>query len=94
MFTACSNEAIEMATRAGATRTILVHYRAELRHRVESACSRLRGAIGGHPGLAIEVGDRVSRPAVDGSRGNNESPATDGAIAERPSPAIRPATLP
>jgi ribonuclease BN (tRNA processing enzyme) len=87
-------EAIDMAARAGATRTVLVHYRAELQHRVDSACSRLPGAIGGHPGLAIEVGDRVSRPALDGSRGNNESAATDGSIAERSAPAIRRATLP
>jgi ribonuclease BN (tRNA processing enzyme) len=87
-------EAIDMAARAGARRTILVHYRAELRHRVNSACSRLPGAIGGHPGLTIQVGEPASHPAANGAATPDASFEADSSTVERSSEAVRPGSLP
>jgi len=68
-------EALDMAARAGVPKTVLVHFRAELRERVEAACGRRIGAVGGRPGLVIEVG----RPAHAGSTASPPSGAADGA---------------
>jgi ribonuclease BN (tRNA processing enzyme) len=48
-------EALEMADRAGAGQVVLVHFRAELRKRIEAACARRPGAIAGRPGLQVDV---------------------------------------
>ena len=50
-----AEEAIDMADRAGAGRVVLVHFRAELRERIERACAARSGAMAGRPGLAIDV---------------------------------------
>jgi ribonuclease BN (tRNA processing enzyme) len=71
-------EAIDMAARAGVPQTILVHYRAELRDRVERACARRPGAQPGRPGLVVEVGDTTSRQIADAA-GHVQDGAVDGA---------------
>ena len=48
-------EALDMGIRADAGEIVLVHFRAELRDRVEAACAGRPGAIGGRPGLRIDV---------------------------------------
>ena len=48
-------EALDMAARADAGQVVLVHYRAELRDRIDGACAARPGAVAGHPGLRIEV---------------------------------------
>jgi ribonuclease BN (tRNA processing enzyme) len=48
-------EALDMGIRADAEQIVLVHYRAELRDRIEAACAARLGAIGGRPGLRVEV---------------------------------------
>jgi ribonuclease BN (tRNA processing enzyme) len=63
-------EALDMAVRAEAGQTVLVHYRAELRDRIDGACAAHPGAVAGHPGLRIDVQPEHrwsddSRPAVD-----------------------------
>jgi ribonuclease BN (tRNA processing enzyme) len=50
-----AEEAIEMADRAGAGRVVLVHFRAELKDRIERACAARPGAMAGRPGMSIEV---------------------------------------
>jgi ribonuclease BN (tRNA processing enzyme) len=60
-------EAIDMAARAGVPRTILVHFRANLRDRVERACAGRPGAHAGRPGLVVEVGDTANQPIADGA---------------------------
>ena len=60
-------EAIDMASHAGVPRTVLVHFRAELRDRVDAACARRAGALPGRPGLVVEVGPAPEvAPAGDG----------------------------
>jgi ribonuclease BN (tRNA processing enzyme) len=48
-------EALDMADRAGAGKVVLVHFRAELRPRIDGACAKRPGAVAGYPGLRIEV---------------------------------------
>jgi ribonuclease BN (tRNA processing enzyme) len=52
------DEALAVATRAGVARTILVHYPAELRDRIDAACARVPGAIAGQSGMVIEIATR------------------------------------
>src|SRR5207247_8189208 len=66
--------AVDMAARAGVPKAVLVHFRADLRERVEAACGRRTGAIGGRPGLVVEVG----RPARASSAAAPSSGAADG----------------
>jgi ribonuclease BN (tRNA processing enzyme) len=49
-------EALEMADQAGARSVVLVHFRDELRARIDAACAARPGAQAGRPGLRIEVG--------------------------------------
>jgi ribonuclease BN (tRNA processing enzyme) len=49
-------EALDMGVRAGVPRTILVHYPAALRARIEAACARIPGAVAAQAGTVIEVG--------------------------------------
>ncbi|HET9614904.1 MAG TPA: MBL fold metallo-hydrolase [Candidatus Limnocylindrales bacterium] len=48
-------EALDMAARAEAGQAVLVHFRAELRERIERACAAQPGAMPGRPGLVVEV---------------------------------------
>jgi len=48
-------EALDMADRAGAGKVVLVHFRAELRPRIDGACAARPGAVAGYPGLRVEV---------------------------------------
>jgi ribonuclease BN (tRNA processing enzyme) len=48
-------EALDMADRADAGKVVLVHFRAELRDRIDGACAKRAGATAGHPGLQVEV---------------------------------------
>jgi hypothetical protein len=88
-------EAVEMAVRAGVPRAVLVHFRADLRHRVDAACSRLTGAIGGHPGLVIDIEASAPRPLADATDAVHEDLAADDAsITGRVSEGIARAHLP
>jgi ribonuclease BN (tRNA processing enzyme) len=58
-------EALAMADAAGARGVVLVHFRAELRDRIERACAARPGALAGRPGLVVDV--RASASAA--SRG-------------------------
>jgi ribonuclease BN (tRNA processing enzyme) len=66
------DEALQIAQRAGVARTLLVHYPAALRDRIDAACARVPGAVAGETGLVIEVG------ALDPEAGG--TPAGDGSI--------------
>ena len=66
-------EALDMADRADAGQVVLVHFRPELRDRIDGACAKRPGASAGHPGLRVEVVARhrwtdsptaVSRPSL------------------------------
>jgi ribonuclease BN (tRNA processing enzyme) len=59
-------EAVDMANRAGARQIVLVHFRAELQERVDRVCASRPGAVGGRPGLVVEVARSAPTPA-DGS---------------------------
>jgi len=48
-------EALEMANAADAGQVVLVHFRQELRDRVDGACASRPGAIAGAPGLRVDV---------------------------------------
>jgi len=64
-------EALDMAGRADAGQVVLVHFRAELRPRIEAACARHPGAIAGQPGLALDVEARhrwTDAPTAGGPR--------------------------
>ncbi|HEY8989539.1 MAG TPA: MBL fold metallo-hydrolase [Candidatus Limnocylindrales bacterium] len=54
-------EALDIADRAGVAQTVLVHFRADLRDRIESTCARRVGAIPGYPGLIVDVGSPATR---------------------------------
>jgi ribonuclease BN (tRNA processing enzyme) len=58
-------EAIDIAERAGAKRTILVHYRADLHERVVAACATRPGAMAGRPGLRVDVAAEPSSQPAD-----------------------------
>jgi ribonuclease BN (tRNA processing enzyme) len=88
-------EAIDVAVRAGVPRTVLVHFRADLRHRVDAACSRQPGAIGGHPGLVIAIDAPASRPPADHIDGTRDDlHAGDQTITSRASEGAARARLP
>jgi ribonuclease BN (tRNA processing enzyme) len=48
-------EALDMAAAADAGQVVLVHFRQELRERIDGACAARPGAIAGRPGLQVEV---------------------------------------
>jgi len=48
-------EAVAMAAQADVPRAVLVHYRADLRDRVERACARRPGAQPGRPGMVVDL---------------------------------------
>lgn len=51
------DEALDVGTRSGANRTILVHYRAEMLEGILDACA-IRGRAGaGQPGLVVDLAD-------------------------------------
>jgi ribonuclease BN (tRNA processing enzyme) len=88
-------EAIDVAVRAGVPRTVLVHFRADLRHRVDAACSRQPGAIGGHPGLVIAIDAPAPRPPADHiDEVRDDLTPGDQTISGRPSEGIARARLP
>ena len=94
-------EALDMATRAGVKRTVLVHFRAELRDRVEAACGRHIGAVAGRPGLVVEVGHKAGKASsttaeiTDGLRdGKAVVDRTEESGGPRPTKGIAPARLP
>jgi ribonuclease BN (tRNA processing enzyme) len=51
-----AEEALGIAARAAVPRTVLVHYPAVLRDRIDAACARVAGAIAGQTGMVIEIG--------------------------------------
>jgi ribonuclease BN (tRNA processing enzyme) len=67
-------EALDMADRAGAAQVVLVHFRAELRERIDGACAVRPGAVAGRPGLRIEV-----PPRSDGQAEPSQGTPSDGA---------------
>ncbi len=66
-------EALDMADRAGAAQVVLVHFRAELRPRIDGACAARPGAVAGHPGLRIEVEHHTDPEEASGG-GTTASP--------------------
>jgi len=58
-----SDEALAVATRAGVPKTILVHYPAELRDRIDRACARVPGATAGQSGMIVEIEPLTAAPA-------------------------------
>jgi ribonuclease BN (tRNA processing enzyme) len=50
-----AEEALDIAARAGVPRTVLVHYPAALRERIEALCARVPGAVAGQTGLVIDA---------------------------------------
>jgi hypothetical protein len=80
---------------------VLVHFRAELRDRVEAACGRHIGAVGGRPGLVVEVGHKAGKGSsataeiADGLRDAKAGvDGTEDAGGPRPAKGIAPARLP
>src|SRR5262245_38181434 len=59
------DEALDMGARAGAGRTVLVHYRPQNRDAILAACANRADAVPGRPGLTIDVAE------VRESRGDN-----------------------
>jgi ribonuclease BN (tRNA processing enzyme) len=51
-----AEEALGIAAGAAVPRTVLVHYPAVLRDRIDAACARVAGAIAGQTGMVIEIG--------------------------------------
>ena len=78
-----------MASHAGVPRTVLVHFRAELRDRVDAACARRPGAIAGRPGLVVELGRAHDKAAAAVSSGDGDG--GDGSIGSRAIKGIAPA---
>jgi ribonuclease BN (tRNA processing enzyme) len=72
-------EALDVGARSGVPRTVLVHYPANLRDRIDALCARTPGAIAGQAGLVIEVGrpgpERAAAPPAKGPIGGR---AVDG----------------
>lgn len=64
-----ADEALLIAVRAGVPRTVLVHYPAALRERIDAACGRVPGAIAGQTGMVIDVGrvdtDQAPKPSAN-----------------------------
>jgi ribonuclease BN (tRNA processing enzyme) len=72
-------EALDMGVRAGVPRTVVVHYPADLRDRIDAACARTPGAIAGQAGLVIDVGRRdPEASAAPRSAGSTGGRAIDG----------------
>jgi ribonuclease BN (tRNA processing enzyme) len=72
-------EALDMGVRAGVPRTVVVHYPADLRDRIDAACARTPGAIAGQAGLVIDVGRRdPEASAAPRSAGSIGGRAIDG----------------
>lgn len=60
------DEALDMGARAGAGRTVLVHYRPQNRDAILAACGSRTDAVPGRPGLAIDVAEvRAARSSRD-----------------------------
>ena len=77
-------EAIDMGERAGARRTVLVHYRPQNREAIAAACLERHGAVAGVPGLVFEL-DAPATRADDGEAANGPQVAgeTGAGIASR-----------
>ena len=78
-------EALDIAARAGVPRTVLVHYPADLRNRIDAACARMPGATAGRAGLVVEVGAIGDGPAPG---------AAEAGIGGLPVDGVAPAALP
>ena len=78
-------EALDIATRAGVSRTVLVHYPAHLRDRIDAACAQIQGAIAGRAGLAFDIGAGGDDPAPGSPAARPGGRHIDG---------VAPATLP
>ncbi|HEX5015556.1 MAG TPA: MBL fold metallo-hydrolase [Candidatus Limnocylindrales bacterium] len=63
------DEAIDMGTRAGAGRTVLVHHRPQNRDAILAACSAQPNAILGRPGVTLETAPPI---ATDGAGGGDQ----------------------
>ena len=84
------DEALDMAARAGAAQTVLVHYRPQNREAIFAACAAHPNAVAGRPGLVVDVGAVTTAPppvappanGVDGpgqaTGGDAEDVAGDG----------------
>jgi ribonuclease BN (tRNA processing enzyme) len=71
-------EALDMGARAGAGRTVLVHYRPQNRDAIVAACANRSDAIPGRPGLAIDVAAvRDSRSGGPGQADGDRAIDTD-----------------
>jgi ribonuclease BN (tRNA processing enzyme) len=73
-------EALAMADQAAAERVVLVHFRAELRDRIERACAARPGATAGYPGLRIDVVGRQAASTTSPAQVAQQPPGkrTDG----------------
>jgi ribonuclease BN (tRNA processing enzyme) len=71
-----SEEALAIAVRAGVPRTILVHYPAALRERIDAACARVPGAVAGQTGMIVEVGPIDPAPSPAPTTAQTEAPDT------------------
>ena len=77
-------EALDIAARAGVPRTVLVHYPADLRDRIDAACARMPGATAGRAGLVVEVGAIGDDPTPGADETGTGDLSVDG---------VAPATL-
>ena len=71
-------EALDIAARAGVPRTILVHYPAPLRERIDAACALLPGATAGRAGLVVDVGTEGGAPTPGPAAKGISGHAVDG----------------
>ena len=70
------DEAIDMGTRAGAARTVLVHHRPQNRDALTAACAAQPSALVGRPGMVLET----SPPAAADAHGGGDQPNGVGTI--------------
>jgi ribonuclease BN (tRNA processing enzyme) len=68
------DEAVDMGARAGAERTILVHYRPQNRAAIEAAAAASDRVVAGQPGLRFEIG--MGGPAGSADQDPAAAPAT------------------
>src|SRR5262245_15448914 len=87
------DEAIDMGARAGATKTVLVHYRPQNTAAIMEATAGRTDAVAGRPGMVLEVGaDRTveghRRDDIGGgATGGNGSQANEGGMGDVDVPA-------
>jgi ribonuclease BN (tRNA processing enzyme) len=73
------DEALDVATRAGAARTLLIHYPFREHAAVAMACTTTPGAVAGWPGLTIDVGKTPGTLEPAGGRSEAVDPTAASA---------------